>query len=796
MKFKLLFFLFFWFLVICSSSSLERNGRYVKKSLKRNNFREFTDLKGICAANTFTSACEFVFSQLPPSWGNLAINKTGNTYTVKLSDVFSLNTMVKKYPQSIQGLYEKLGLNGVSFNNPEVSFYLKDSTNAGVKLSTKVSLFNAPEVEIDVMYAYANGTHKFLGGLKVPFSSLHAVVKKFVDNELVNKVLSAFQSSEFVVALYNNDFSDYDTFKPDYLSGASATEEATLLLQMAIKAQPNGGAIGSWMANNLGVNSQFVLRAIISLSKFEASAGLENFQIGEKLLLKNAEIYFSITYDLPNDMGIGIRAALEWTLEDGQKLTFSGDLKFTTIEIQLSFRMSSIYKSAFGIERLNFGNLMIGGGISYAGAPSAIALEAEMALGKDCYGDGQTFVGDGFCLRGRGAISVNLLNPKENYFSLDIAPISASVIMKALIGDKNTADGSISKILSDLLSMPDGLKCSYSANPNGVNKDGLVIPGGFFFQTTFRFLSMDTKFTLNYNAKASSFMCELDVKQPISFYSVVGLYHYSDDTKGPYFKFDVAPNKLELQLSARLYVFAVQFGINLSYSKEYIKVTVSGTIFWWFSVSFTMEGSVAEMKKGNWKFSGSFGLGSFSFKKNSLANKFKSNRMANLIRNVDQTLLSDLRDKALRLKKSGHFKALMKRPQIKKLLKASENLPDASKTPIGCTMKDFCHHLRFRSQSSSLQNDARVLAAIAPTFEGNVIVVNSITFDYGLDDKTAADMKNHKLPLQGSMTINNQQITFNETVKVDSNEELQQILYNKAKETLIKQGKKVNYYLL
>jgi hypothetical protein len=728
-------------------------------------------LKAVC--DTLFPA-NSIFSEIK----TVTVAQSGQSYTWSYEKTYSLQEIVNKFPTSLKNLATKLQLNTISFAKTSFTLQAASTTYAG-KFSTKMSAFQVDNVQIDVMYS---PTTSFLASLNFPFTAIKQVVNKFVDNTKINDVFDAFSGSNFFVVIANSDFKSFTGFKPSYI-GDLAITEGTLILKATLGLNANSqNNIRKFLTDKLGSTASLELLTQITLEQLDASAALKNIDLTTNLKLSNLELYFQIKYADPTSAEVGIKGKLEFKRSNADVLTFSGALKFTPKDVSFDFRMDGIYRQAFGLTRLHFGNVLLGFGIAYTGTPSQLKLGAEIAIGKDCYDDKMAFVGNDFCIMAKGKVSIGITNPKDNWFYVQLSQLNANSLVRAIAGEKGSDAGKVSRFLSELLSI-DGLEASYAVVD--VHETDITIQKGFKISGKVTVFSVKVAMVLALDVSEGTFEATLDFLTPIAFKNVVGLYDYSSNTKGP--KFSLALKKdsetntktFALELSAKVKILGIEIGVQVKADKEELVFKVSGGLFGGkFAAEFIAKSTIDGLKKGEFSVDGSIKIDTSFFK--------------DIFDNVNKNINKLILNMAKQLQKTNKYQDLLKRQAVKKILNEDN---------FFSKIADVCE-LGWQLICSNIENTLKLkdiyLAGILDIITFNddqPVKVKSVGFNTVLDDNAASKATGHKLDLSFSAQVNNKEVSFKgDPVLTDNGQSITEVIFDQSLKLLEQQSTSSMYF--
>ena len=434
---------------------------------------------------------------------------------VKVSEI-----LLKEFAGTgLDAFVSKLGLDKIIFNNGEVKFTWGVQAKA-LAVSGTVNVDGLQLLAADFIATRDSAGRKALCfGMSMPFSGISLIVNKFFSAPDLSKVLSTFQASSISVLLaFNNvKFQTIPELRPSYTGFLDYwTEElkSGLTLYAEIRFSSSSDGVTNYLRKILGSDKGLLLMLNLQLSSLSASISITNVTIAKGLVLNEAGIFFTV--GTQKNLEFGIRGSLSLPVQ-GENLLLLGQLSFTPAAANLAFEMRNLWTNALKIQRLTIGNLLLAGSISYAGIPSGLKLGGQVAVGLDCFAD-QLFIGDGFCLNGRGYVGVDATEPSNNFLYLEVARLDLDVILRALLGSKTEQKVVIPEFIRNVISFPEGFVVSFALLPQSVGD--LNIPEGFRLRGKVNFFDAKGSIDIVYSTLAMKFLATLTLS-PINLFNVI-----------------------------------------------------------------------------------------------------------------------------------------------------------------------------------------------------------------------------------------------------------------------------------
>lgn len=271
-----------------------------------------------------------------------------------------------------------------------------------------------------------------------------------------------------------------------------------------------------FMKGVLGSGATMQLRSTISsVKQFTFAATVNDIQLGKGLVLSDAGLEFKIGVET----SIGLVASLRL---DNPPITFQGALRVGLQGLELEMTMVGIWKKAFGIDWLAFGNAQLAIALKPGVPVFGFAIGGELRLGK--LDSGKEIIIAVY-------LGIDPILPRRNYFYGSVNRASIGALLEAF-------DWSLElpKVLKES-GFPKGLFVSFAFDH--IEVPGHVIPAGFRLNGTLNILgftvSCDIVIDIPRRIKIDIHMSPLNLAG-----GLLKLYKSrSDSSSGPMFYADI-----------------------------------------------------------------------------------------------------------------------------------------------------------------------------------------------------------------------------------------------------------------
>ena len=259
----------------------------------------------------------------------------------------------------------------------------------------------------------------------------------------------------------------------DVLNKIAIRRGLSLIALFSFPIDCEGDGFCEFCKQTLGPDASLQLSVTISsLTQFIIAASVNNIQLGGGIELSRCALEFGIG----TETYIGISATLGLS---NPPLKFTGELRAGADGVTITMLMEGIWKRAFWIDYLAFGN----GIISATLKPSlpfltGLELGGEVWLGR---------IDSGNEIKIRVYVGIDVLNPSDSYFYGSVNQLTMAAIMRAF--DFNVP---LPPVLANS-GFPEGLLVSYSATARELRPSGISIPQGIVINGTLDILGFRLK---------------------------------------------------------------------------------------------------------------------------------------------------------------------------------------------------------------------------------------------------------------------------------------------------------------
>ena len=345
--------------------------------------------------------------------------------------------------QDLQKLAHSIEFDNLLIENATVCINI--GATQAVKFSGIISLLDFDDVEVDVAAIRSNAASIFFGA-SLPFSSLEVVLERFFPVNLT--IFSSIFSGQSQLTLYLTNgfnFENISSFKPSYVSDSS-WDSPFVGIGSSVKLSSVNNNMTSFLKRYLSDDVEFLLSVSLSPSFLNCFIGLPLIQLSPNISLERAGVSLQFQMGVLEPQ-LSLTATMNLMVKN-IPLVFDGALTFNLAEVTLTFLSKKVWNSVFGIDRLSFGSVTLGAGVSYVGTFAEFILGAELAVGVDCF-DNLNFKGNGYCLYGHGVGGLDLVNPAASFVYAEISSLTLDVILRSLLGSQKQQDVIVPSILHD-----------------------------------------------------------------------------------------------------------------------------------------------------------------------------------------------------------------------------------------------------------------------------------------------------------------------------------------------------------
>ena len=259
----------------------------------------------------------------------------------------------------------------------------------------------------------------------------------------------------------------------DVLDKIAIRRGLSLIALFSFPTDCEGDGFCEFCKQTLGPDASLQLSVTISsLTQFVIAASINNIQLGGGVELSRCALEFGIG----TETYIGISATLSLS---NPPLSFTGELRAGADGVTITMLMQGIWKRAFWIDYLAFGN-----GILSATLKPSLPFLTGLELG------GEVWLGridSGNEIKIRVYVGIDILNPTDSYFYGSVNQLTMAAIMRAF--DFNLP---LPPVLANS-GFPEGLLVSFSATARELRPSGITIPQGIVINGTLDILGFRLK---------------------------------------------------------------------------------------------------------------------------------------------------------------------------------------------------------------------------------------------------------------------------------------------------------------
>ena len=481
---------------------------------------------------------------------------------------FNGSDFIQNYlPPQLQSLAHTLKLDTLYLDQPYV--YINLGQTQAARFSGTVSFANVNGVFLDVALSRT-----------VPISAFFIVTMPFVSiNSLLSNVFPVNFNPFFDIFSGNSnfsleattgfDFAPIPELKPASLPDVLATWNSPFIgLSARLKVSEKDNNISNFLRKYLGPDAVYLFNLSIDTTGFYGFVGLPAAQILPNLTLTNFGVTVKVQMTNPQpQLSFGGQVTL--TVGD-YPLQLWGSLTFSPLGADFALGMNGLWSKPFGLDRLTFGNLAIGAGITWNGVPKEIIGSGEIAYGADCY-VGTTFVGYGFCLFANGVVGIDVTNTANNYFKGNVSKLDLDTILRAVLGSQDTQPVVIPPVITTAVGFPQGLGTSYSLVANKVKS-------GYFLEGAAQLFNMSASISIKLDTVLKTFSGYAEVS-PINFGDVFTFIGTSSKM-GPFVNISAAlfPPAFSFQMSAIVTVLGITKSVNVNFDLTRMFFPIQGAL--------------------------------------------------------------------------------------------------------------------------------------------------------------------------------------------------------------------------
>ncbi|XP_065839900.1 uncharacterized protein [Oscarella lobularis] len=299
---------------------------------------------------------------------------------------------------------------------------------------------------------------------------------KFADivQKVTGKSIGVFrllaQNLKVGVVISAADFAEI-TFREPTLRAMGSIKQGLVITAISSLPPCNDDPICNLIKPIVGDKSLEFTTTIADTNAFTVSATVSDITLGSGVTLQSVGLELAVTATSEPTFGVACQLRL-----NKPALLFYGALRaIPTGELVAEFKMIGMWKRAFGLEWLSFGNVIMKVKFFPGGPPTAFELGGEVHIGNVDRPERQ--------LKAKAYVGVDMTNPQNNYFYASINGVTLEKVLHAFGIDVN--------LISPLRNtgFPKGLEVSYSAI--GRTVAGINIPMGFKLKGTLNILGLE-----------------------------------------------------------------------------------------------------------------------------------------------------------------------------------------------------------------------------------------------------------------------------------------------------------------
>ena len=290
------------------------------------------------------------------------------------------------------------------------------------------------------------------------------------------KALSLLDRSMKVAFMISSRTMEDVVLEGEALSKIPLRRGLSIVAVFSFPADCLGDSFCEFAKGALGSSASMQIAATItSLRQFSFSAGVNNIELGAGLVLSEAALEFAIG----TETYVGIRATL--TLSD-PPLSFTGWVRAGIQGLELGMTMTGIWKRAFGIDFLAFGNGIISITLKPGIPVPGIELGGEVRVGQ---------LDSGREIIAKVYLGIDPTMPRRNYFYGSVNKLTIGSVLEAF-----NIDLTLPQCLANS-GLPNGLEVSFALEARELIPSGIVIPQGFVLNGTIDILGWRLKAYIN-----------------------------------------------------------------------------------------------------------------------------------------------------------------------------------------------------------------------------------------------------------------------------------------------------------
>uniref|UniRef100_A0A7M5WWB1 Hemicentin-1 n=2 Tax=Clytia hemisphaerica TaxID=252671 RepID=A0A7M5WWB1_9CNID len=398
---------------------------------------------------------------------------------------------------SIKAL-ERIGFWNIKFSPVSVSY---DFKVAGITRITATKTFNGIPLHFEILFYKDIVAPKIAFGFAFDGESFGAVMDKLSGSGGAGNAVSTFLNAFGVqpeigiaycpillgdVSLSNSKFTKQPLASMFSTSVAAGLHAAA---QLSIPKDCKGVPMCTILKKLVGPGASFKIQGYVGKDAYSLTAGFYKIRLYKEFYMSKLQL--ALTFNSSNTNQIKLSFGIEFQIPvntghvmlDGIKrkaqLNFGGliDHEIGTSAVSGALYMRGVWKEAFGVDWLSFGNINLGLSLD-AALPTVVAgfqLGATVEIGVDCY-YAADFANDGHCL----SFAIYFAVGKPSYFYGKVSALTIGKIAR-MVGGKGGLPGPVASS-----GFPEGLMVSFnSGDPVDLRyAGGPVVPEGFVLRGT------------------------------------------------------------------------------------------------------------------------------------------------------------------------------------------------------------------------------------------------------------------------------------------------------------------------
>ena len=475
-------------------------------------------------------------------------------------DEISVQSVIKKFdadflPEELQSVLESASMLDIAIVSP--TFRIPIGTGAKgfqCHFSGQPRINGWSEVTLNAVVSKTTGRAALAVGFEFANMGIADLIEKLTRINV--KALSLLDRSMKVAFMISSRTVDNVVLEGEALSKIPLKSGLSIVAVFTFPSDCLGDSFCEFAKGALGSSASLQIAATItSLRQFSLSAGVNNIQLGAGLILSEAALEFAIGVETY----VGIRATL--ALSD-PPLSFTGWVRAGIQGLELGMTMNGIWKRAFGIDFLAFGNGIISITLKPGVPLPGIELGGEVRVGK---------LDSGREIIAKVYLGIDPTMPRRNYFYGSITKLTIASVLEAF-----DIDLTLPQCLANS-GLPNGLEVSFALEARELVPSGIVIPQGFVLNGTIDILGWRLKAYINIGLPRG---IKVDIRMdPLNIGGgVLKMYKSrTETTVGPLLVADVTASPPKVNVTAAGYV-SLFFG--LVEAEIFLQITNTYFIFY------------------------------------------------------------------------------------------------------------------------------------------------------------------------------------------------------------------------